>query len=245
MDPAGILRDVSVDGQVHVLARARTFAETAPAALGRDPAAELAYQRGLAEGRALAAELAREETERAVAQRVREEVAAALAQLSDTARREGREAGLAEAQRWLEQERQAAAARVEAVLTSLATRAHEWMRAAEDELVLLAHEAACRVVAEAAVRPEAIRLLVRRLLQERGGDTAEVLRVHVHPDDFTALASDEPGGSWRWVSDMSVALGGVVLRSAGGSVDARLETQLAALAEVLREARARRDGEAA
>jgi flagellar assembly protein FliH len=243
----GVLRDLTVDTRVHVLARGRAAsADIAPqAAPMRDPAVEIAFERGRAEGRALAMEHAREEIERVVAPRVREEVAAALAELGGAARLEGREAGMAEAKRLLEQEREAAAARVEAMLTGVAARAHEWMRAAEDELVLLAHEAVCRIVAEAAVRPEAIRLLVRRLLEERGGDDCDAMHVHVHPDDFAVVAAAQTPAAWRWVSDASVALGGVILRSPRGSFDARLETQFAALADLLRDARGRRDGEAA
>jgi flagellar biosynthesis/type III secretory pathway protein FliH len=246
-EPVEILRDVAVDTRVHVLARPMAAPTAKPPV--RDEAVELAFERGLAEGLSQAAQLAGEEIDRVTAQRVREQVAAALAEMGESARLEGLQAGMAEARRVMEAERAAAAARIEAVLAAIAASTRDWMYASEDELVLLAHEIACRVVAEAAVRPEAIRLLVRRLLDERTGgasDEALMLQVHVHPEDFAAFAAGESpnelGKDWRWVSDDSIALGGVRLRSPRGSFDGRLETQFAALADLLRETRARRDG---
>jgi flagellar assembly protein FliH len=240
---AGVLRDIAVDARMHVLAgRGGPSPQEAPA---RDEAVEAAYRRGLAEGRALAAVHLREEAERMVQERVREQLAAALGEQREAARAEGYESGRAQAERELQDERRASARRVETVLGDIASRTREWMHASEDELVLLAHDVACRIVAEAAVRPEAVRLLVRRLLDERSDDAAEQLHVHVHPDDFSAFAKGESPGNWRWVSDASVTLGGVCLRSPRGGFDARLETQWAALGDALRQARARRDGGAA
>ena len=76
--------------------------------------------------------------------------------------------------------------------------------------------------------------MVKQLIaqQER---RAQVV-VHLHPDDLDALSREDRGsddGAWQWVGDSSVQLGGVILRSPEGSLDARLETQLAALREAL------------
>jgi flagellar biosynthesis/type III secretory pathway protein FliH len=237
-DSAGILRDIAIDERVHVLAPRRTA--TRAESRARDQALESSYERGLADGHARATELARQEADRAVAERVREEVGAALAELNEAARQEGRDAGLALARELLEESQAATRARADALLANLAVSARGWARTAEEELVLLAHEIASRVIAETAVRPEAIRLLARRLLQDVAGDCSEVLHVHVHPDDLAALTSAETRDGWRWVADPSIATGGVCLRSPRGSFDARLETQFAALGELLREARRHR-----
>ena len=85
------------------------------------------------------------------------------------------------------------------------------------------------------------------MLREHGSRTP--LAVHVHPDDFEWMSHTPPGRAvaWEWVADPSIALGGVVLRSPQGSLDARLDTQMRALAEALlaqREERRKREGEA-
>lgn len=245
MDMPGVLRDVVIGTRAHVLARRVAGVAPASDTAARDAQVQLAYERGLADGRALAAKLAQEEAERAIAERVREEVAASLADAHEAARQEGLEAGLSEANAVLERERATATARLESMLAEIAAQTLSWMRGAEEELILLAHDAASRIVAEAAIHPEPIRLLVRRLLEARTVDEAELLHVHVHPDDFAAFDTGETPQGWRWVSDASIVLGGVCLRSPHGSFDARLETQFAALGELLRAARARRDGDAA
>jgi flagellar biosynthesis/type III secretory pathway protein FliH len=67
------------------------------------------------------------------------------------------------------------------------------------------------------------------------------LKVHVHPEDLAALhQAGLASSTWRWIGDPSVAMGGVVLRSDAGSLDARLGTQLEALRQRLVAARERR-----
>ena len=80
---------------------------------------------------------------------------------------------------------------------------------------------------------------VAKLLVQHG--TKDQLAVHVHPSDAALLAAGRDGNeAWRWVADDAVQLGGVILRSPEGSLDARLEIQLAALREALLKTRAQR-----
>jgi len=68
--------------------------------------------------------------------------------------------------------------------------------------------------------------------------------VHLHPDDLQTL-QNEPGwtpsqiggNDVRWVASPQVALGGCIVESPEGGLDARIETQLDALRELLLQTR--------
>ena len=116
----------------------------------------------------------------------------------------------------------------------------ELIRAAEAEIVELAIAALERVVALRAEQdPELVIETVRRALDRIG--TQQILHVSVHPDQATPLRVwlSERGGeaaTWEVREDGSVALGGCLIDTAAGQVDARLDVQIAQLARPLREA---------
>ena len=67
----------------------------------------------------------------------------------------------------------------------------------------------------------------------------------MHPDDLAMLQKGQgpmqglPGGTdVQWVASSEVALGGCILQSPEGGLDARFETQLEALREMLLQTRA-------
>lgn len=125
------------------------------------------------------------------------------------------------------------------------TAAHEHahdraLAALEPQAIAIALQAAKQLLAgEVTARPEQVRAIVAPLLARLR--RARSLVLHVHPDDRAAL---EP---WlealriegRLPSQLSVETdaaltrGGCVLRSEIGTLDARVETQLAALARAL------------
>lgn len=111
--------------------------------------------------------------------------------------------------------------------------------ACEDVLVVIAFAAVCKLLGERAASLDGVRDLVRQAAAEQCD--AE-LRVRLHPADRSLLANREqdlPAG-WTLVADDAVALGGCLLDDSGGTLDARLETQLAELAGLLRATRAAR-----
>jgi flagellar assembly protein FliH len=110
---------------------------------------------------------------------------------------------------------------------------------AEDELVALVHATLCRMLGAQAASPDVVRSCARQLME---GTTGQPLALHVHPDDFAALQADGAGGESHvcWVADPAVRLGGVLLRSDSRTVDARLETQMQQLGEVLLQVRSGR-----
>ncbi|WP_230681542.1 FliH/SctL family protein, partial [Paracidovorax cattleyae] len=156
------------------------------------------------------------------------------------------------------QERQSAAqevARRTERLEQLAGQlAQEWTRflqGAEDDMLDIVFEAVCRIAGDRAVTRDGARELLARSLQAWHG--RHPLSVHLHPDDAAMLREDAPTlealasrgfdagrESVRWVADPEVRMGGCLLRSAEGALDARLERQLQAVAARLAKTRAER-----
>ena len=107
---------------------------------------------------------------------------------------------------------------------------------AEAQIVELVIEAARLVLSEAAVDPLVTVDTVRRAIERAGGQP--VVRVHVHPERVQvvndAFRGDEVG--WAALPDGAIEIGGCVIDTAQGRIDARLDVQLEAIARALREA---------
>ena len=260
-----VLRGVLLHAQPHALARpGRIAAEPVSRMRQAEPgqpargdcaaddgsAAAAAYKAGLAEGHMQGYEAAC-----AVAAQEARALEATRADLRAVAAIEGRLEGLkqgreealtaaskAEAQA-KERADQATADRLDRLdqlLQSLTVEGAGRLEEAEEDLVALSHEIVCRILGAEAAQPARVRSMVTHLLAQHG--QRPQLAVHLHPDDLAALMKEREGlraTSWRWVGDSAVHLGGVVLHSPEGSLDARLETQVAALGDTLR--RLRRD----
>jgi flagellar assembly protein FliH len=117
------------------------------------------------------------------------------------------------------------------------------LEAVEDDMVALCHVAISRLLGAHALTPRIITEGVRRSVSECCGDSLEgLLSVDVHPADLELLQMDSDVANWLatkqgtgvvWRADGQVALGGCVVRSTSGNLDARLETQLTALTKAL------------
>jgi flagellar assembly protein FliH len=116
----------------------------------------------------------------------------------------------------------------------------EYLEQAEDHMVEIAYSAACRLVGQAQASAEGVAVLVRQALDEVR--ERKELTVALHPEDLDALqacvAVAPPG--CEFVADPAILLGGCEVRSQAGTLDARLELQLARLAETLLAVRAAR-----
>lgn len=118
------------------------------------------------------------------------------------------------------------------------------LAAAEDDMLALCFEVVCRVLGESAVRPEALRAQLVNATRELRG--RKLAAIHMHPEDLALLQQEsqelsrEPlaGGSVQWIASTDVELGGCILQSPEGGLDARFETQLNALRESLLQTRA-------
>lgn len=114
---------------------------------------------------------------------------------------------------------------------------HGALQAAEDTMVEIAFEAACKVLGDALVRREGVEACVREALAEVR--EREGLVVRLASRDHALLTG---GGRTAWspdgrrvelVADERVLLGGCLIETSGGTLDARLETQLQRLRDTL------------
>ncbi|MFZ6721394.1 FliH/SctL family protein [Undibacterium sp. Ji49W] len=99
----------------------------------------------------------------------------------------------------------------------------------EDDMVALCFSAICSVIGDNITSEPILRLLVATLVKQHLTDTE--FSVHLHPDDYQvvskkAISSDEIGMQIRWVSDVNVKVGGIIIRSSEQSLDARLDFQI-------------------
>jgi flagellar assembly protein FliH len=222
---SGVLRGVAFEGAPLRLGRAR--ASVAPPAVAQGHGTEPAEDQQLRQARALALRQAQEEGQRSGrVEGLREGRAQAAEEVRQAVQRAVKEAGL---QLRTEHERLACiAAHAQAALAEVV-----W--AAQDESVALSYETLCGMLGASAVQPGAIRAQVAHLLAQHG---APEVVLHVHPQDAELLRGGVPAVAERIVADPEVALGGCILRTAAGALDARLDAMLEACKTVLREARA-------
>jgi flagellar assembly protein FliH len=153
------------------------------------------------------------------------------------AERRGLEAGTAQAQQVAEELVQAQVARLQAAAATLLQAQSTLGPALEDDAVELAFTMVCRLLGEQAASRAGIGAMLQvqlATLRER-----RALTVHLHPADCALMAAAEGEGdaALRYVPDAGVALGGCLIDSAAGTLDARLEYQLEQLRRALLQAR--------
>ncbi|HZZ84409.1 MAG TPA: FliH/SctL family protein [Anaeromyxobacteraceae bacterium] len=194
-------------------------------AVGRAPAQGSTSGRLEAEACLARARAVLEEAEERAAELARAAAAAAEAQRVE-ATRAGREEGRAEAA---------------ALLLSAAAARDRLLEAAREELVELALAIAAKVLRRAlASERDAVCELVGAALAEARGQGR--VRVRLHPDDVVSaaehrgsLAQAAGTEALELVEDASLCRGDAVVETEAGLVDARVETQLAALRRALQE----------
>lgn len=159
--------------------------------------------------------------------------------LRTAARATGHEEGKAAAQQEFAALERALKAQATTALASLAD-AHQRLRQDLEQACFdIAFAAAVKVFGRLSVDPQAVGGAVRQAL-EQAGSTAD-LQVRLHPADAQLLgrllegpqAATWPADLGTLCADPSLRAGGCVIRGAHGDVDARIETQLASLAELL------------
>jgi flagellar assembly protein FliH len=112
----------------------------------------------------------------------------------------------------------------------------------EDIAVGIAREAVSRLLGEALVRREGVQAMVAKVLERVQGQ--ERLVVRLAPADIFLLLQHAQGQpalahpGVELVPDERVALGGCLVETGAGSLDARLETQWAALRDLMLRTRA-------
>lgn len=178
--------------------------------------------------------------------------------------KDGYEAGIQQALERAETERRAALestqagqqkladalAKMQLMAEAVARQKSGFLNDAEDDMVALAFEALCRLLGETAVTRDMVRAGIDNALTHWRGKA--MLEIHVHPEDLPWLEEDKDFSARiaahgphtvRWVADAEVAMGGCLLRSSEGALDARLELQVEALKTALLQMRATRRAE--
>lgn len=130
---------------------------------------------------------------------------------------------------------------LQALLHALPQQIAGHLESAEDDMVALTYEAICRMLGDAFVTRAGASLAVRQALMQLAGRQSYAVRVH--PADFPLLQDDTVLAALKakgvvWQADERVALGGCLIDTADGTLDARLEVQLQELAALLLKVRA-------
>jgi flagellar assembly protein FliH len=240
--PAGVERAPAKEAPASVAPPATVAAPAAPAATSVPPAAVPTTAPAAPAARAQQAPVPTAVTA-AQQEAERRKVQAELAELRAEAERRGyavgQEKGEADARRLL----QAQIDRFQGLAAQLAQARAAVLADAEDGVVELAFAALCRILGEQAASRDGVHAMVARCaadVRER-----EQVGIRLHPDDV-ALLGDVAGHHARFSADPGIVLGGCIVDSSTGALDARLEIQLARLAETLLAVRAaRRGGEGA
>jgi flagellar assembly protein FliH len=165
-----------------------------------------------------------------------------LTALRESARREGYESGHQEAMTEARDKVGSALAALEKLNLSAASAFDSECTRVEIACAEIVSQAFFKLAGEALVSRAAIVGTVNEVLK-RVRDERE-LRIHVNPADLPVLRSAEqgiaaclPGRSLSLVADGRVECGGCIVESALGSLDGRLEVQLAELCATLRAAK--------
>lgn len=253
-----VLRNVAISERPHALVRpgGRPAAAQVTLALPAEAPAAVVPPPPAVDLQAVQEEAFRLGREQGRQEGLREAFDAARADAVAAAReqglREGREAGH-EAGRNAAQEQACAAVKatldtLERLLASLPQRFEMRLAAHEEDMVALCFETVARILGQEAAAQGGLRHMLKKALAEFG--PRRLVEIHVHPGDVQVLAEDpvvagwlrerESGEAIQIVADPAVELGGIVLLSPSGRLDARLDHQLEALRGALLAARAAR-----
>lgn len=190
---------------------------------------EEGFAKGRMEGRAKGAEEARELAVQAAENAERERVAR-HEQLTQSLKQEAHAAS------------EASLAQLNRLIAAMPSQIEARLQSAEDDMLALCFEVVSRLLGESVARPD---VLSAHLRQAMGAlRSRPLVAIHLHPDDLAMLekagvvAANVGGHAVRWVASAEVSLGGCILETPEGGLDARFETQLQSLREALQHGRA-------
>ncbi len=179
-----------------------------------------------------------EQVRRSILTQIKSEAEAARELGRQRGLQEGRAAGREEAQQAFAAE----LARVRSVAGKLSEALASGIGDMEDLAIAIAFEAVCKVLGESALTQEGVRAQVRQAATH--AKNKERLVVRLHAADLSALRAAgalsailPPEKAVAWLADDSIELGGCVVETDGGGLDARLETQVERMRAALLAAR--------
>jgi flagellar assembly protein FliH len=262
LETAQVLRGVALHSQARPLERPmrQRSAGTAGASLPREaPSAETAvqaparvdeiherahregFERGLDEGRASGFEVGlaagREEGHAAGRE---EGLAAGREEGLASGREEGLAAGREAGEAAVREARRDELARLAGVVRQAADQVARRIEQAEEDMLELVFEIVCRIAGDSAITRDGARRLVKHSIAQLAG--SPLVSVRMHAQDVAQLRGDAELAAMldaaakddvKWLADERVQLGGCLLESASGTLDATLETQLQRLRDTL------------
>jgi flagellar assembly protein FliH len=147
---------------------------------------------------------------------------------------EGRESGMRSAQADVQAASEQKSARFEQLIRAISEETVQRMYMLEEEMVSVVYGAVCRIVGQVAASEEGVKQTILQAVSELR--SRPMVSIRISSDDFAWLQTDNQfsallaqlngGGSVRLLADESVKLGGCIIDSPEGSLDARLDTQL-------------------
>lgn len=117
---------------------------------------------------------------------------------------------------------------------AIATASARWERELEAGAIEIAYAAVLRILGQAAGSRDAIVAMVRKVME--GMTERRALSIHLSRSDHAVLSADTTAPIMSGVAlvpDDRVEIGGCIVETDAGSLDARLETQLAGLRDLL------------
>ncbi|MDB5986154.1 MAG: hypothetical protein JWR16_1207 [Nevskia sp.] len=177
---------------------------------------------------------------------VRPSPEATLASEREKARSEGfargHAEGLSKGQQAAAQEWRAQLEDLDLLVESFQKEREELMPKLEDDLVAVAFEAVMAILGESAVSKHVIQEAVRKAAAGVASDSPITIRVSQvqlaqlsNAEDLSFIGKRK--GAVEWVEDIRVELGGCIVETGRGTLDARLETQVDRLRKALLAAR--------
>jgi flagellar assembly protein FliH len=246
---SGILRDVVVGREARALARPGPAAAPAPAQPMAPPRAQVTAPAPIVDPAQQRKQADEEAYEQGRKRGYEDGYREAQARGREEGFASGQEQGLRNAQQEIERAQAAAVhatrergQRLDELLGAMESSLRERLAASQEEMLALCFEAIAATFGELAARSDGVRALVRQALAQ----TRQLgpVTLHLHPKDLAMIQSDlqaladvQPAREVQFAADDGVALGGCVITSPQGGLDARIETQLARLGEVFRRAR--------
>lgn len=245
-----IIRAPKISSETRQLKRAGPARVAAPAAVaGAGRELDAAGQPDPAEAR-IAAEVAAQLAQREQALTLK--MQGQLVEAMQEAERRGYAAGAEQAELRARAAVREHLERLGAVAVSLSDARAGLLEATRDDLVEIVYSALCRMIGSAAGQPAAAAAMVAQVVA--GFQQHEQLVVRVHPQDLAlirqgadALGFKELDASVELRPDPSLRVGGCMVDGPGGTLDARLDTQLASVRDALlavRKSQERSGGEA-
>jgi flagellar assembly protein FliH len=135
-------------------------------------------------------------------------------------------------------------AQLEALASNLQQAARASLELAEDDMVAMVYAAVCKIAGTTLLQPDGVRAVIVTALAHSRATEEVVIRVNRSDlDMIDESASFGAISNANWHADEAVSMGGCMVDSAQGTLDARLETQLEQLKSTL--ANARREARAA